>query len=142
MPPSRSKRRNKSKKPKLVKNVDAKSARRQIHRGRNQRQKTPPKRIGKLFEDLVAVQARLRAPGGCPWDREQTHATLKTYLIEEAYEALHAYSGFRCCSCGDVSIYQALCDNGGHPPVVMDVVLKDDDGRGLCREFKKEYKRK
>lgn len=48
------------------------------------------KRIGKLFEDLVAVQARLRAPGGCPWDREQTHATLRTYLIEEAYEVLEA----------------------------------------------------
>jgi tetrapyrrole methylase family protein/MazG family protein len=32
----------------------------------------------------------LRAPGGCPWDREQTHATLRTYLIEEAYEVLDA----------------------------------------------------
>jgi tetrapyrrole methylase family protein/MazG family protein len=38
----------------------------------------------------VALQARLRAPGGCPWDREQTHQTLKTYLIEEAYEVLDA----------------------------------------------------
>ncbi len=46
--------------------------------------------IGKLFENLVAIQARLRAPGGCPWDREQTHATLRTYLIEEAYEVLDA----------------------------------------------------
>jgi tetrapyrrole methylase family protein/MazG family protein len=45
---------------------------------------------GKLFEDLLAIQARLRAPGGCPWDREQTHHTLKTYLIEEAYEVLDA----------------------------------------------------
>ena len=36
------------------------------------------------------MQARLRAPGGCPWDREQTHATLRTYLIEEAYEVLEA----------------------------------------------------
>ncbi|SVD55510.1 uncharacterized protein METZ01_LOCUS408364, partial [marine metagenome] len=34
--------------------------------------------------------ARLRAPNGCPWDREQTHATLKPYLIEETYEALEA----------------------------------------------------
>jgi tetrapyrrole methylase family protein/MazG family protein len=46
--------------------------------------------IGHLFEELVAVQARLRAPGGCPWDREQTHLTLRTYLIEEAYEVLEA----------------------------------------------------
>ena len=46
--------------------------------------------IGREFEKLVAVMARLRAPGGCPWDREQTHATLRTYLIEEAYEVLDA----------------------------------------------------
>jgi MazG family protein len=47
-------------------------------------------RVGQLFEELVGVQARLRAPGGCPWDREQTHLTLRTYLIEEAYEVLDA----------------------------------------------------
>src|SRR5712692_6729480 len=45
---------------------------------------------GEWFEKLVAVQARLRAPGGCPWDREQTHESLRTYLIEEAYEVLEA----------------------------------------------------
>ena len=42
------------------------------------------------FAKLVDVMARLRAPDGCPWDREQTHATLKPYLLEEAYEALEA----------------------------------------------------
>jgi len=45
---------------------------------------------GKWFEKLVAVQARLRAPTGCPWDREQTHQSLRTYLVEEAYEVLEA----------------------------------------------------
>jgi tetrapyrrole methylase family protein/MazG family protein len=45
---------------------------------------------GEWFEKLAAVQARLRAPDGCPWDREQTHASLRTYLIEEAYEVLEA----------------------------------------------------
>jgi len=45
---------------------------------------------GEWFEKLVALQRRLRAPDGCPWDREQTHATLRTYLIEEAYEVLDA----------------------------------------------------
>ena len=45
---------------------------------------------GAWFERLVALQARLRAPNGCPWDREQTHATLRTYLVEEAYEVLDA----------------------------------------------------
>jgi MazG family protein len=50
----------------------------------------PRKRVGQLFEALVALQARLRAPGGCPWDREQTHESLRTYLIEETYEVLDA----------------------------------------------------
>jgi MazG family protein len=68
-------RQPKTKKSKPAKRIPEKSARRQA---------------GKLFEDLVALQARLRAPGGCPWDREQTHHTLKTYLIEEAYEVLDA----------------------------------------------------
>jgi len=45
---------------------------------------------GKWFDKLVKLQARLRAPNGCPWDREQTHMTLRTYLIEEAYEVLEA----------------------------------------------------
>jgi MazG family protein len=49
-----------------------------------------PSHVGPAFEKLVAVMSRLRAPGGCPWDREQTHATLRTYLIEEAYEVLDA----------------------------------------------------
>jgi MazG family protein len=48
------------------------------------------KNVGELFAAFVALQARLRAPGGCPWDREQTHETLRTYLIEEAYEVLDA----------------------------------------------------
>ena len=45
---------------------------------------------GARLLDLVAVMDRLRAPGGCPWDREQTHRSLATYLIEEAYETLEA----------------------------------------------------
>ena len=48
------------------------------------------RRFGKLFEDLVKLQIRLLAPNGCPWDREQTHESLRTYLIEEAYEVLDA----------------------------------------------------
>jgi MazG family protein len=45
---------------------------------------------GDRFEALVALQRRLLAKDGCPWDREQTHETLRTYLIEEAYEVLDA----------------------------------------------------
>ncbi|MEO8072133.1 MAG: nucleoside triphosphate pyrophosphohydrolase [Acidobacteriota bacterium] len=42
------------------------------------------------FNDLINVMARLRAPGGCPWDREQTYASLAQYLLEEAHEAFDA----------------------------------------------------
>jgi len=42
------------------------------------------------FDDLVATMARLRGPGGCPWDREQTHQSLRPYLVEEAYETVEA----------------------------------------------------
>ncbi|MCI0665242.1 MAG: nucleoside triphosphate pyrophosphohydrolase [Acidobacteria bacterium] len=42
----------------------------------------------KTFEDLIDIIARLRAPEGCPWDREQTYATLGPMLIEEAYEVI------------------------------------------------------
>jgi len=46
--------------------------------------------VSRKFEDLVALQQRLLAPGGCPWDRQQTHQTLRTYLLEETYEVLDA----------------------------------------------------
>jgi tetrapyrrole methylase family protein / MazG family protein len=42
------------------------------------------------FDELVAVMERLRAPGGCPWDREQTYASLAPYLLEETYETFDA----------------------------------------------------
>jgi tetrapyrrole methylase family protein / MazG family protein len=42
------------------------------------------------FDNLIQLMARLRAPDGCPWDRKQTHESLKPYLIEEAYEVLEA----------------------------------------------------
>src|SRR5271154_4058010 len=48
------------------------------------------KLAGEWFAKLVALQARLRAPNGCPWDREQTHASLRKFLIEETYEVLDA----------------------------------------------------
>ncbi|HOK42307.1 MAG TPA: nucleoside triphosphate pyrophosphohydrolase [Thermoclostridium caenicola] len=42
------------------------------------------------YKDLLDIMAKLRSPGGCPWDREQDHKSLKRYLIEEAYEVLEA----------------------------------------------------
>lgn len=44
----------------------------------------------KEFDDLVEMMARLRAPDGCPWDREQTHGSIRKYVIEEAYEVVEA----------------------------------------------------
>ena len=49
--------------------------------------------MSRSFDELVSVMARLRAPGGCPWDAEQTYQSLSQYLLEEAYEtfdAIHA----------------------------------------------------
>ena len=47
-------------------------------------------RAAEAFGTLVETMALLRAPGGCPWDAEQTHASLIRYLVEEAYEVVEA----------------------------------------------------
>ncbi|HWB96691.1 MAG TPA: nucleoside triphosphate pyrophosphohydrolase [Bryobacteraceae bacterium] len=49
-----------------------------------------PHSAGEKFQTLVEMMARLRAPGGCPWDREQTFDTIKPYLLEETYEVMEA----------------------------------------------------
>ena len=74
------------KKAKSRSNSSGKGSRKASRKAHTQKKVT----AGEWFERLVALQARLRAPNGCPWDREQTHATLRTYLIEEAYEVLDA----------------------------------------------------
>ena len=51
---------------------------------------TPEQASGDKFQRLVEIMARLRAPGGCPWDREQTFDTIKPYLLEETYEVMDA----------------------------------------------------
>src|SRR5450432_3053842 len=45
---------------------------------------------GEKFQQLVGIMARLRAPDGCPWDREQTFDTIKPFTLEETYEVLDA----------------------------------------------------
>ena len=45
---------------------------------------------GENFVQLVELMRRLRAPGGCPWDRDQTFQTIKPYMLEEAYEVAEA----------------------------------------------------
>ena len=44
--------------------------------------------MSQSFDRIVEIMAALRAPGGCPWDRKQTHESLKPYLLEETYEVL------------------------------------------------------
>ncbi|MEP6900890.1 MAG: nucleoside triphosphate pyrophosphohydrolase [Actinomycetota bacterium] len=46
--------------------------------------------MSKTFDELISIMARLRAPGGCPWDAEQTYASLAQYLLEECYETFDA----------------------------------------------------
>ena len=50
----------------------------------------PASRGGDRLLDLVRVMSRLRGPGGCPWDAEQTHASLARHLLEETHETLEA----------------------------------------------------
>src|SRR6202042_3939730 len=51
---------------------------------------TDPARATALFERSVAIMARLRAPGGCPWDRQQSFDTIRKYTLEETYEVFDA----------------------------------------------------
>jgi MazG family protein len=58
--------------------------------GAEERNQPSAVEAGVKFADLVTIMARLRAPGGCPWDRKQTFDTIKPYLLEEAYEVMDA----------------------------------------------------
>ena len=64
------------------------------------------------FDTLVKIIARLRAPDGCPWDREQTHASIRRNLLEECYETLEALdledSGKICEELGDLLLQIVL----------------------------------
>jgi tetrapyrrole methylase family protein/MazG family protein len=64
------------------------------------------------FQDFVSVLGILRGPGGCEWDRAQTHASIRTNLIEEAYELAEAIDlndgGMMCEECGDVLLQSAF----------------------------------
>ncbi|HKG13573.1 MAG TPA: nucleoside triphosphate pyrophosphohydrolase, partial [Pyrinomonadaceae bacterium] len=108
------------------------------------------------FQDLVALMARLRSPEGCPWDREQTYATLAPMLLEEAYEAFEAVEEARagrpanlCEELGDllfqIVFYAQVASERGeftaddvtgqihakmvrrHPHVFGDVVVRDNE---------------
>ena len=95
----------------------------------------PTPRRGELFVELVALMERLRGPGGCPWDREQTHESLKPYLIEEAYEVLEAIDN------GNDS---ALCEELGDVllQVVFHAELAREQGRFVIDDVVEAIARK
>ena len=53
-------------------------------------QENPDRAAGDAFQRLVDIMARLRGPGGCPWDHEQTLESLRQFVLEETYEVLDA----------------------------------------------------
>jgi len=93
---------------------------------------------GARLLDLVAVMDRLRSPGGCPWDAEQTHASLVPYLVEEAFEAAEAIeTGDRAAvreELGDVLLQVVFHARVGeeHPSDPFDV---DDVAEGIVRKL-------
>ncbi len=107
--------------------------------------------VGEAFEELTRLVARLRGPGGCPWDREQTHASIKAYVIEEAHEVaeaiergdaeelkrelgdlllqvvFHAQMASEAGTFDIVGVLQAICEKlrRRHPHVFGDVRVQD-----------------
>jgi XTP/dITP diphosphohydrolase/tetrapyrrole methylase family protein/MazG family protein/ATP diphosphatase len=103
------------------------------------------------YEDLLKIMERLRAPGGCPWDAEQTLESLRRYILEEAHELVEAIGEGSprdvCEECGDLllqvvfaariakesglfdaaDVTKAICQKlvRRHPHVFSDVVVKD-----------------
>ena len=79
------------------------------------------------YEQLMRVMRRLRAPGGCPWDREQTHESLKRPLLEECYELLDAI---------DEGDDEHLCEELGDVllQVVFHCVIAEEQGRFTDRD--------
>jgi MazG family protein len=84
--------------------------------------KAADSRAGRLFAEAVAIMARLRAPGGCPWDREQTFASIRKYTLEETYEVLDAIEREHWADLADelgdlllqVLFYAEMAEEAGH----------------------------
>jgi tetrapyrrole methylase family protein/MazG family protein len=119
------------------------------------------------FDRLVGIMRRLRAPGGCPWDAEQTHESLKRYLLEECYEVIEAIDsgddGLLQEELGDLMLqplfHSAIAEERGafnindvieticaklvrrHPHVFGDQVIKDSEAQiANWEKIKKEEK--
>lgn len=128
----------------------------------------PPLAMGTSFESLQEVVAHLRAPNGCPWDREQTHESLRTHLLEESYEVIQAIDAGDVQSMGEefgdlllqVVLHAQIASEAGdftvnqviqgihdklirrHPHVFGDLKLENVDGVLQNWEKLKESERK
>lgn len=87
------------------------------------------------FDDLLTVIRRLRAPGGCPWDREQTHETIKEALLEECYEAMDAID-----RADDADMVEELGDV--LLQVAFHAVIASEQGRFTARDIATELVQK
>lgn len=70
--------------------VQSRARKQAVFAGQRRMQKNVSTSAGEKFQKLIDIMARLRAPGGCPWDREQTFDSIKPYTLEETYEVLDA----------------------------------------------------
>ena len=94
---------------------------------------------GEAYGDLVQLVETLRDPGGCPWDREQTHISLRPHLIEEAYEALEAFD-----SSDDDAIEEELGDLMTHVAFHADIGRREGafDGASVARRVIEKLRRR
>ena len=126
-----------------------------------------PQKSAYTFEDLRRLVACLRAPDGCPWDREQTHGSIRRDFIEETYEAVEAIDrddpALLCEELGDVlfqvmihsqiaaergdftigDVVEGVCQKmvRRHPWVFGDVKLASvEEGKELWKKIKEEEK--
>ncbi|MEI2730717.1 MAG: MazG nucleotide pyrophosphohydrolase domain-containing protein [Dermatophilaceae bacterium] len=101
-----------------------------------------PDLTGLRLLDVVAVMDRLRSPGGCPWDAQQTHASLRPYLLEEANEAAEAIDSGDLAhlaeELGDVLLQVAFHARVGaeHPSEPFDI---DDVAAGLVAKLVRRH---
>lgn len=88
------------------------------------------------FEDLLDIMARLRAPGGCPWDAEQTLDSLRRYILEESHELIEAIEdddpSHICEECGDVLLQVVFISAIAREQNLFDI---GDVLRGICRKL-------
>src|SRR5579875_297093 len=88
--------------------------------GSSARRATPD--TGRLFSEAVSIMARLRAPGGCPWDREQSFSSIRKYTLEETWEVLDAIEREHWADLADelgdlllqVLFYSEMAEEAGH----------------------------